>query len=249
MGTTGCAVLIFQSYEYVTYIGETYKHVIWLSTMPRETSSGSAHPEPKQVLANRGSRLPRAERREQLIDVARGVFATRGFDATALEDVAEKAGISRPILYSHFGDKQGLFEAVIDREIANVEAVITESLAEPGEPRELVERGIRAFFTYVRDHPDGHAVLIRDAPLHVSGVGLGVMLDGLAKNITSVIEAGARALDIDASPAPVFAHALIGVGAHVGRWWSEHPEISLDDVTALTTGFLWNGLGGIIEQG
>ena len=192
---------------------------------------------------------PGAGARERVLAAALACATESGMDAVTIDAIRLRSGVSVGSLYHHFGDKQGLFEAVIDREIANVEAVITESLAEPGEPRELVERGIRAFFTYVRDHPDGHAVLIRDAPLHVSGVGLGVMLDGLAKNITSVIEAGAHALDIDASPAPVFAHALIGVGAHVGRWWSEHPEISLDDVTALTTGFLWNGLGGIIEQG
>jgi AcrR family transcriptional regulator len=211
--------------------------------------TGAKYDFPAMKSASR--RLPRAERRLQLVDVARGVFAERGFEATALEEVAERAGISRPILYSHFGDKQGLFEAVVDAEIARVRAVVTESLAEPGPPRELVERGLRAFFAYVRDHPDGHAVLTRDAPLHVSDQGLGVMLDGLAGRISEVIAAGIASLGLElpgTSPAPIYANALIGIGAHVGRWWREHPEVSLDEITRHATALVWSGFSGLMQD-
>lgn len=193
-------------------------------------------------------RLPRAERRQQLVEVARGVFAARGFEATALEEIAERAGVSRPILYSHFGDKQGLFEAVVDAEIARVRAVVSDAIAEPGPPRELVERGLRAFFAYVREHPEGHAVLTRDAPVHLSDAGLGVMLDGLAGRISEVIAAGIAAAGFDPSPAPIYANALIGIGAHVGRWWREHPEVSLDTVTSHTTALVWSGFSGLMRD-
>ena len=208
--------------------------------------TGAKYDFPAMKSASR--RLPRAERRQQLVEVARGVFAERGFEATALEEVAERAGISRPILYSHFGDKQGLFEAVVDAEIARVRTVVTAALAEPGPARELVERGLRAFFAYVRDHPEGHAVLTRDAPLHVSDTGLGVMLDGLAGRITEVIAAGIRSLGYDPSPAPIYANALIGIGAHVGRWWREHPEVSLDEITRHATALVWSGFSGLMQD-
>ena len=68
--------------------------------------------------------MPRKERRQQLVNVACPVFAERGYDATSLEEIAERAGVSRPILYSHFGDKQGLFEAVVGMQIAMVESVV-----------------------------------------------------------------------------------------------------------------------------
>jgi AcrR family transcriptional regulator len=194
------------------------------------------------------ARLPRAERRRQLIDVSRGVFAARGFEAATLEEIAEQAGISRPILYSHFGDKQGIIEAVVNDEIARVQAVVTEAIANPGPPREVLERGLRAFFGYVRENPDGHAVLTRDAPVHLSDSGLGVMLDGLASRVAEVIARAIRGLGLVPAPAPIYANALIGLGAHVGRWWRDHPDVSLDTVTLHTTVFVWSGFGGMVAD-
>jgi AcrR family transcriptional regulator len=194
------------------------------------------------------ARLPRAERRRQLIDVSRGVFAARGFEAATLEEIAEQAGISRPILYSHFGDKQGIFEAVVNDEIARVQAVVTEAIANPGPPRDVLERGLRAFFRYVRENPDGHAVLTRDAPVHLSDSGLGVMLDGLASRVAEVIARAIRGLGLDPAPAPIYANALIGLGAHVGRWWRDHPDVSHDTVTLHTTVFVWRGFGVMVAD-
>ena len=201
------------------------------------------------VARKKNSRLPRAERRQQLLDISRGVFAARGFEAATLEEIAEQAGVTRPIVYGHFGDKQRLFEAVVDAEIARVTGTIGEALAAPGAPRELLERGLRAFFAYVREHPEGHAVLTRDAPVHVSDAGLGVMLDGLAARIGDVIARAIRDLGLDPAPAAaIYANALIGLGAHVGRWWREHPEVSLEAITAQTTALLWSGFGGLISD-
>jgi AcrR family transcriptional regulator len=196
----------------------------------------------------RNPRLPRAQRRSQLIEVSRGVFAERGFEAATLEEIAERAGVSRPIVYGHFGDKQHLFEAVVDAEIARVEAAVGEAIAAPGAPRDVLERGLRAFFAYVREHPEGHAVLTRDAPIHLSDAGLGVMLDGLAARISEAIARVIRGLDLDPAPAPIYANALIGLGAHVGRWWRDHPEVPLEIVTTHTTTLLWSGFGGMMSD-
>jgi len=200
------------------------------------------------VPAKKNPRLPRAERRNQLLEVSRGVFAERGFEAATLEEIAERAGVSRPIVYGHFGDKQRLFEAVVNAEIARVEAAVGEAIAAPGAPRDVLERGLRAFFRYVREHPEGHAVLTRDAPLHLSDAGLGVMLDGLAARISEAIARAIRALGLDSAPAPIYANALIGLGAHVGRWWRDHPEVPLEIITTHTTTLLWSGFGGMIND-
>jgi len=200
------------------------------------------------VAVKKNPRLPRLERRRQLLEVSRRVFAERGFEAATLEEIAERAGISRPIVYGHFGDKQRLFEAVVNAEIARVETAVGDAIAAPGEPRAVLERGLRAFFAYVREHPDGHAVLTRDAPIHLSDVGLGVMLDGLAARIGDAIARAIRALGLDPAPAPIYANALIGLGAHVGRWWRDHPEVSLELVTSHSTTLLWSGFGGMIHD-
>ena len=232
------------SYISVTYNSETYKDVIGLSSMPRSTPKPEQD-SPQKPRSQRGDRLPREQRRRQLVEISRGVFAERGYEAASLEEIAERAGVSRPILYSHFGDKQGLFEAVVSEQIAMVQRVVVESIAGPGKPRELVERGMRAFFAYVHENPEGHAVLTRDAPMHVSDTGLGVMLDGLVTNITEVLAGQIRAMGLDPSPAPIYANALVGIGAHVGRWWRDHPEVSLDQVTTQTTDLIWSGFGGL----
>ena len=200
------------------------------------------------MAARKNPRLPRAQRRQQLLEVSRGVFAQRGFEAATLEEIAERAGVTRPIVYGHFGDKQRLFEAVVDAEIARVAAAVGAAIAAPGEPREVLERGLRAFFAYVREHPEGHAVLTRDAPIHLSGPGLGVMLDGLAARISEAIAREIRGLGLDPAPAPIYANALIGLGAHVGRWWRDHPEVSLDTITSHTTTLLWSGFGGMMND-
>ena len=222
----------FDGFDDVTFISVTYKAEILWSTVP----------------AKKNPRLPRAQRRQQLLEVSRGVFAERGFEAATLEEIAERAGVSRPIVYGHFGDKQRLFEAVVNAEIARVEAAVGEAIAAPGEPRDVLERGLRGFFAYVREHPEGHAVLTRDAPIHLSDVGLGVMLDGLAARISEAIARAIRALGLDPAPAPIYANALIGLGAHVGRWWREHTEVSLATITAHTTTLLWSGFGGMIND-
>ncbi len=216
--------------------------------MPRRSSPKPEKEHREKPVSKRRERMPKEQRRKQLVEVSRGVFAELGYEAASLEEIAERAGVSRPILYSHFGDKHGLFEAVVSEQIALVRQVIEQSLMGPGEPREVVERSMRAFFTYVRDHPDGHAVLTRDAPVHISDSGLGLMLDGLAKDIALVIAAQIRAMGRDPSPAPIYANALVGIGTHVGRWWRDHPDISLDQVTTQTTDFIWSGFGGLAAE-
>ena len=199
------------------------------------------------VATNKSSaRLPRAKRRQQLVQVARDVFAEHGFDAATLEQIAEQAGISRPILYSHFGDKQGLFEAVVEQEASRLKAVVMQSLIEPGESHQLLERSLCAFFTDMHDNPAGHVVLTRDAPLGLTNSGLDQMLAGLGEQITAVIITSSDpSATKDQTPAPVFAHALIGACFHIGRWWRDHPEVPLDQVVSTATALFWTGFHGI----
>jgi hypothetical protein len=84
--------------------------------------------------------------------------------------------------------------------------------------------------------------------VHLSDSGLGVMLDGLASRVAEVIARAIRGLGLDPAPAPIYANALIGLGAHVGRWWRDHPDVSLDTVTLHTTVFVWSGFGGMVAD-
>src|SRR5204863_2723854 len=102
----------------------------------------------------RSRRLTAAARRAQLIDIGRMLFAKRGFEATSVEEIAARAKVSKPIVYEHFGGKEKLYAAIVDREMDHVVTRIAEAIGS-GTARERVERAALAFLTYVRDQPDG----------------------------------------------------------------------------------------------
>src|SRR5436853_7868571 len=106
----------------------------------------------------RSRRLTAAARRAQLIDIGRMLFAKRGFEATSVEEIAARAKVSKPIVYEHFGGKEGLYAVLVDREMEHVVTRIGEAIS-TGTPRERVERAALAFLSYVRDQPDGFIVL------------------------------------------------------------------------------------------
>src|ERR1044071_8564758 len=105
-----------------------------------------------------------AERREQLIEIARTLFAERGFEGTAIEEVAARAEVSKPIVYEHFGGKEGLYAVVVDREVRQLLGMIRPSLA-AGHPRELVEQAALALLDYIEESSDGFRILVRDSPI------------------------------------------------------------------------------------
>src|SRR5262245_63231493 len=116
-------------------------------------------------------RLTAAARRAQLVEIARAVFARRGFEATSVEEIAARAKVSKPIVYEHFGGKEGLYAVLVDREMDHVVTRIAEAISS-GTPRERVEHAALAFLSYVRDHPDGFIVLSRDAPVTLAHGGM-----------------------------------------------------------------------------
>src|SRR5512145_2575606 len=94
-------------------------------------------------------RLTASARRAQLIDVGRAVFAKRGYEAASVEEIADQAKVSKPIVYEHFHGKEGLYAVVVDREMDYVVRRIAEAIAS-GSPRARVERAALAFLTYVK---------------------------------------------------------------------------------------------------
>src|SRR5512135_2939839 len=103
---------------------------------------------------SRSRRLTATERRAQLIGVGRAVFAKRGYEGTSMEEIAGRAKVSKPIVYEHFGGKEGLYAVIVDREMDYVVQRISESIS-AGTPRARVERAALAFLTYVKEQPDG----------------------------------------------------------------------------------------------
>ncbi|MGH2711888.1 MAG: TetR/AcrR family transcriptional regulator [Actinomycetota bacterium] len=181
------------------------------------------------------------ERREQLIDVAREVFAERGYVAASVEEIAERAEVSKPVIYEHFGGKDGLYQAIIGREMGLLIDRITSSLDAPG-PREALEQAANAFLGYIEDHREGFTILVRDAPASGSpGSMVGVMAD-IAAQVEGLLAKELGSRGYDRKIAPIMARALIGMVAMTGQWWLDVGRPSRDAVSAHLVNLAWNGL-------
>ena len=186
-------------------------------------------------------RLTATARRAQLIDVGRAVFAKRGYEATSVEEIAEHAKVSKPIIYEHFGGKEGLYAVVVDREMEYVVRRIAEAIA-TGSPRERVERAALAFLTYVKDHPDGFAVLAHGAPVASATGGMSSLLNDVAERVGDVFASTFKDAGYDPKAAPIYAHALIGMVTSVGQWWIETRKPSVEEVANHIAALAWMGL-------
>ena len=89
------------------------------------------------------------ERREQLLAVSRQLFAEKGFDGTSIEEIATRANVSKPVVYEHFGGKEGVYAVVVDREVETLTSALTSALEAGGHPKLLVERTALALLDYI----------------------------------------------------------------------------------------------------
>jgi AcrR family transcriptional regulator len=196
----------------------------------------------------RSGRLTAAARRAQLIEVGRALFAKRGYEAASVEEIADRAKVSKPIVYEHFGGKEGLWAVVVDREVELIVNRIVEAVSS-GTPRERLEQAALAFLTYVKERPDGFAVLVRDAaPSKRRGEMPGLMFD-LADRVGDVFAEQFRRAGYDTKSAPIYAHALVGMVAFVGQWWTESRKPPpAETVAGHIAALAWMGLRHLPKQ-
>ncbi len=192
-------------------------------------------------------KLTAAARRAQLIEVGRSAFAEKGYEATSVEEIAERAKVSKPIVYEHFGGKEGLYAVIVDREVEHVVGVISEAISS-GSPRGRIEQAALALLTYVKDHPDGFAVLTHDTPVTATRGNLSSLLNDVAERVGQVFAVAFKQAGYDAKTAPIYAHALVGMVTFVGQWWTESRKPSVDRVAGHLAGLAWMGLRHLPKQ-
>lgn len=186
-------------------------------------------------------RLSAAQRRQQLIQVGREVFAKNGFNGGSVEEIARAAGVSKPIIYEHFGGKEGLYAVIVDREMDALVRRIADAIG-VGSPRKRFESAVRAFLTYVKDEPDGFAVLTRDAPMTMTGRGMPSVISDLADRVGDIFYEQLAAAGLRTEVAPVYAHALIGMVTLCGQWWLENQQLDVETVAKHVAAIGWMGL-------
>jgi AcrR family transcriptional regulator len=186
-------------------------------------------------------RMPAAQRREQLIAIGRQLFAERGFDATSIEEVAARAKVSKPVVYEHFGGKEGLYAVVVDREVRALLDRITTALT-AGHPRELLEQAALALLDYIEGETSGFRVLVRESPLMSATGNFSSVLNDIAHQVEHILGAEFKARGYDPKLAELYSQALVGMVALTGRWWLEVRKPRKETVAAHLVNLAWNGL-------
>lgn len=194
----------------------------------------------KEVRAPR-ARMTGSERRQQLIEVAKSLFAERGYDGTSIEEVAQRANVSKPVVYEHFGGKEGLYAVVVDREMSALLEGITSSLTN-NRSRVRVERVALALLTYVEEHTDGFRILIRDSPAAITSGTYATLLNDAVNQVSSILAGDFSRRGLDPDLAPLYAQALVGSVSMTAQWWLDVREPKKEVVAAHVVNLAWNGL-------
>ena len=189
-------------------------------------------------------RMSGKERREQLLDIGRALFASKGFDGTSVEEIADKAGVSKPVVYEHFGGKEGLYAVVVDREVRRLLDRITASL-QGNHPRELLEQAAGALLDYVEKDTDGFRILVRDSPVASSSGTFASLISDIATQVEHVLAGEFKSRGYDPKLAGLYSQALVGMVALTGQWWLDARKPKRDEVAAHLVNLAWNGLSNL----
>jgi AcrR family transcriptional regulator len=183
-----------------------------------------------------------AERRDQLIGVARICFAEKGFDGSSIEEIAARAEVSKPVIYEHFGGKEGLYAVVVDREVNALLGSLREALIDPRSPsRRLLERGTMALLDYIESCPEGFQIIMRDSS-ELGGSGFASLLNDVIVRVEGLLIPRFEERGFDPKPVPLIAQALTGLVAMTGQWWLDNPEFTKEEVATFLVNLAWNGI-------
>ncbi|MFC3994809.1 TetR/AcrR family transcriptional regulator [Nocardiopsis sediminis] len=198
----------------------------------------------EQKSRSRRKRMTGKERREQLLDIGRELFAERGFDATSVEEIAARAGVSKPVVYEHFGGKEGIYAVVVDREMQKLLGMVGESLT-ADHARGKIENAASALLRYVEESSQGFRILARDSHA-ASGTGsFASLISDIATQVEHILAEEFRERGYDPKLAPLYAQSLVGMVALTGQWWLEVRKPKRDVVAAHLVNLAWNGLSNL----
>ncbi|WP_233266805.1 TetR/AcrR family transcriptional regulator [Tomitella fengzijianii] len=208
--------------------------------------------------AQNGGQRPRkrmsgTERREQLIAIGRSLFSERGYEATAIEEIAQRALVSKPVVYEHFGGKEGLYAVVVDREMATLHKAITASLSThknlaPHSSRLRLERVTLALLTYVEEHSEGFRILVRDSPVAAADGTYSSLLNEAIGQVEYLLAADFARRSLDPDLAALYAQALVGVVSSSATWWLDVRRPSKEAMATHLVNLCWSGLAHLSAE-
>jgi AcrR family transcriptional regulator len=192
---------------------------------------------------NRGQRLPRSARRAQLLEAAQAVFVESGYHAAAMDDIAERAGVSKPVLYQHFPGKLELYLALLDQHCEILERLVREALASTHDNHQRVYATIAAYFDFVSRDGAAFRLIFESDLTNESAVRNRLDALGLVC-ADAVAEVIAEDTDLPPAEASMLGMSLTGMAQVSARHWlAMGSEIPQDEAARLVGSLAWRGLG------
>ncbi len=201
-------------------------------------------PAPAAPANGKGVRLPRRARRAQLLSAALEVFVAQGYHAAAMDDIAERAGVSKPVLYQHFPGKLDLYLALLDQSCDQIISAAGKALESTDDNKQRVTATMHAFYDYVADAEGAFRLVFESDLTNEPAVRARVdrVTTECAKLIAHVI---ADDTGLPEEQSQLLAVSLVGMGQVSARFWlQERGSIDQGEAASLISGLAWRGIGG-----
>jgi AcrR family transcriptional regulator len=208
-------------------------------------TTGDEHGGGTQGANRRGNRLPRDERRGQLLVAASEVFVDRGYHAAGMDEIADRAGVSKPVLYQHFSSKLELYLAVLARHVENLVSGVRQALRTTTDNRQRLRAAVQAFFDFIEHDSQGYRLIFENT---VSGVPqVTEQVDGATEAcIDACFDLISRDSGLDPYRARMIAVGLVGLSQVSARYWLEADRpIPKEDAVEGTVQLAWGGLSHV----
>ncbi|HZO68042.1 MAG: TetR/AcrR family transcriptional regulator [Kribbellaceae bacterium] len=198
-----------------------------------------------EAAPRRGSRLPRLARRAQLLEAAQEVFVANGYHAAAMDDIADRAGVSKPVLYQHFPGKLDLYLALLDTSCEAIVKATEAALGSTDDNKQRVAATMHAFYEYVANAQGAFRLVFESDLTNEPAVRERVdrVTQECAALISEVISADAG---LSKEQSMVLAVSLVGMAQVSARYWlaSENPVLTQPQAADLVAGLAWRGIRG-----
>ncbi|MCW3010582.1 MAG: transcriptional regulator, TetR family [Solirubrobacterales bacterium] len=186
------------------------------------------------------SRLPRAERELQVLDAARALFAARGFRDVTMDAVAAAVGVTKPLLYNYFGNKEQLYLACVRRTGEELEQAVSAAVAAAPTPGEALKAALRTFFAFV-ERDRGAWQVLYDESLPTAGP-IAEAMDGYRARIAAPVAGAFAGLGGSAVQAEALAHGQLAAAEAMSRWWLATDALPARELAELLIDTLEPGL-------
>lgn len=211
----------------------------------KSAGRGSGATKAPAATNRRGSRLPRDERRGQLLIAASEVFVDRGYHAAGMDEIADRAGVSKPILYQHFASKLELYLAVLARHVENLVSGVRQALRTTTDNRQRLRSAVQAFFDFIEHDGQGYRLIFENDNVAEPQVAVQVRV-ATESCIDAIFDLVSHDSGLDPHRARMVAVGLVAISVDCARYWldSDRP-ISKEDAVEGTVAFAWGGLSHV----